>query len=112
MIPDERIRGAPPYMLYTAIEQGVKLEELLTKGRILVYTYHDREAPEGEHMHMHRKVLRSYNPQTRTVVLSKEGSRRILGNLDVPEKEFSFEELAEMSNINGCSVRPANWEIF
>lgn len=44
-------------------------------------------------MHRHRKVLRTYDPQTNTVLLSKMGSRRLLAESDTPDHEFTREEI-------------------
>ena len=87
------------------------METLLVKGRWLqTDKEHDYEAQE--HMHMYRQVLETYDPQTKTVLLSKKGSRRLKQELNTPDKRFSLQELIDNPDLNGCRVRPSDWHLF
>jgi hypothetical protein len=71
-----------------------QLVDILIAGRYLQSDFHDSvEKIKYGHMHLYRKILRDFNPQTKTVLLSKVGSRRLLQNLDEPDKQFTLEEL-------------------
>ncbi len=88
-----------PNDLSQLIDDLVPLEEILIKGRYLQSSIrHDRGGePDSEgyipHMHWYRKILNDFNLEVGTVLLSKEGSRRLLPNLEVPDREYSISEL-------------------
>ena len=68
---------------------GARLELLLTSGRLLQSDWHDTEGCKNGHMHLYRKILATYDPARDAVLLSKQGSRRLIGLLDEPDREFS-----------------------
>ena len=99
--------------LYMLIDGGYPLEKVLIKGRILRSDIHDRSGKPDErgllpHTHWHRKILRTYDPKTDTVLLSHRGSLNSLGNLDIPEKAFHPHELYDQD----WRVMPEDYEIF
>jgi len=101
--------------LHRYIEFGTHrypLDELLIEGRFLQSDFHDTEGCRDKHMHWYRKVLRTYDPERDVVLLSKQGSRRLVDNLDEPDKEFSTEELYEESLTMRWKVRPKDHELF
>ncbi len=101
------------YPLYRALEHGIPLERLLLEGRWLHSSTHDYEAHKaGEHMHFYRRVLKTFDPETQTVLLSKKGSRRLVRELETPDREYTLDELEENNAINGCNVRASNHELF
>ncbi len=87
-----------PNDLYKFIDRGDPLERILTEGRLLKSNRHDLgglcdENGLRNHIHWYRKILEDYDPESRTVLLSMEGSKRVMGNLDIPDRLFSIEEL-------------------
>lgn len=88
--------------------------EYLTDGRLLESDFHDAEGirATGSHMHWYRKILRGYDSEKGTVLLSQKGSRRLLKELDTPDKEFTLEELAREFEQNWWNLREANYELF
>ncbi len=104
--------GQGRYDLETYIESNVPLEELLVEGRFLQSDFHDAECPKNDHMHWYRKVLKTYDPEKDTVLLSKKGSRRLIDNLDDPEREFSRQELYEESIRMNWKVRPEDHKLY
>jgi len=83
-------------------------EKVLIKGRFLQLGWHDTEAEE--HMHMYREVLEDYDPETKTVLLSKEGSRRLRKELETRDKEYSLSELFAL--FGSSNVRSRGWDLF
>lgn len=95
-----------------AIEVGKPLEELLVAGRFLESDFHDAEGCQGDHMHWYKKVLKSYDPETDSVLLSEQGSRRLIDNLDKPDKEYSRQELYREATRMNWKVREADYHLF
>jgi len=88
-----------------------RLVEVLTEGRYLESDFHDTGG--SEHMHWYRKILETYNPETRTVLLSNVGSRRIMGELETPDKKFSLAELRGMDFIKmSWKVRETDYPLY
>jgi hypothetical protein len=79
--------------LYTFLDRNDNLEEVLIKGRFLQSDFHDTGCKSGEHMHWYRKILETYNPKTGVVLLSKPGSRRLIKELDTPDKLYTILDL-------------------
>ena len=63
-------------------------------------------------MHWYRRVLKTYDSETQTVLLSQKGSRRLTQELETPDREYTFEELERDNGINGMTIRPANHELY
>lgn len=63
-------------------------------------------------MHWYRKILKTYDPETKKVLLSKKGSRRLIENLQTPDKDYTLDDLERDNSINGCNVRPADHKLF
>tara|TARA_Y100000310_G_C20132023_1_gene556286 strand:+ start:111 stop:455 length:345 start_codon:yes stop_codon:yes gene_type:complete len=99
------------------IERGTPLDKLLVTGRVLESTFHDSDGPlndEGrrDHMHLYRKVLRTYDPDRDVVLLSQEGSRRLIDELDEPDREFSKNELYAEARRMWWKVREVDSKLF
>ena len=94
------------------------LEEILVEGRFLESDFHDHEAPINkengcrEHMHWYRKILKTYDPNKKCVLLSKVGSRRLIKSLDEPDKEFDYKALVEDDNKYVWMVREKDHKLF
>lgn len=69
-------------------------ESHLISGRWLEADVHDSEGGNSASMHIHRRILRGYDPAKGTVALSKEGSRRLATELQTFDKEFTLGELS------------------
>ncbi len=82
-----------------------EIEKLLTKGRLLENAKHDYDAIE--HMQIYRKILSDFDPIKRTILLSKEGSRRIPEKLEERDREFTLAELNEET----WQVRPGYYKL-
>ena len=92
-------------------------EMYLTEERLLSSPKHDTGGEPNEngllpHMHWYRKVLRTYDPKTQTIILSKKGSRRLIQNLDESDKEYSHKELEELARTEWLMIRSYEHEIF
>ncbi|MFA4953281.1 MAG: hypothetical protein WC584_03590 [Candidatus Pacearchaeota archaeon] len=99
------------------IEFGTPLEELLVEGRFLESDWHDTGAPKAEngcriHMHWYRKILKTYDSEKDAVLLSEKGSRRLIGNLDKPDKEYTKQELYGESVIMNWKVREKDCKLY
>ena len=94
------------------IEVEIPLEELVVAGRFLESDWHDAEGCQGDHMHWYKKVLETYDPETDSVLLSQQGSRRLLDNLDKPDKKYSRQELYEEALKMNWKVREADYHLF
>ncbi len=71
-----------------------ELKDILVEGRWLKSCFHDSKGgPEWGHMHRYRKILRTYDSETKKVLLSKIGSRRLVDELNTPDHEFTLDEL-------------------
>ncbi len=95
---DDQLRTSPPTNLYWVMDNEIPLEEVLTEGRILASSRHDYGGEPDEdgwrpHYHWHRKILRTFDPEKGTVLLSHEGSLRLIDRLDEPDREYTPEEL-------------------
>jgi hypothetical protein len=100
--------------LYALLEHHKEEEfsEILIKGRFLQSDGHDYgEDGLGREMHWHRKILETYNPKTRKVLLSKLGSRRLIKELDIPDKEFTISDLYK-EGLDGWMLRETDWKIW
>lgn len=93
--------------LYWLIDKGALLEQVLIEGRILSSACHDTSNPEI-HTHWHRRILHTYDPKRKTVLLSLKGSANSLNNLDIPERDFTPDELYSQD----WTVRASDYEIF
>jgi len=85
------------------------LENWLIKGRYLQTDCHDTSGEET--CHWHRKILKDYNPDTGLILLSEEGSLNSKQNLEIPDHEFTIEELYE-TRIAYWMLREKNWKLF
>jgi len=94
------------------IEWGTPLEEVLVEGRFLESDFHDSEGCKTEHMHWYKKILRTYDPKTDSVLLSEKGSRRLIENLDKPDREYSKQEIYEEALRMWWKVRETNYHLF
>lgn len=94
------------------IEVKTPLEELLVAGRFLESDWHDAEGCQNDHMHWHKKVLKTYDPEKDAVLLSKQGSRRLIENLDKPGREYSRKELYEEALEMSWKVRETDYRLF
>lgn len=91
---------------------GIPLQKVLVKGRFLESDSHDYEGcKNGNHMHWHYKILETYNPKTGKVLLSKKGSRRLIENLEIPDKKYSIEDLYD-DNLIYLMVREKDHKLF
>ncbi len=98
--------------LVSYMETEIPLQELLVEGRILESDFHDGEGCAEDHMHWHKKVLRTYDPKTDKVLLSKQGSRMSMANLDEPDREYSRQELVREADRMSWKVREKGSELF
>jgi|SRR3989344_6570447 len=94
------------------MEVNTPLEELLIEGRFLESDFHDSEGCKKEHMHWYKKILKTYNPEKDAVLLSKKGSRRLIENLNEPDREYSKQELYEEALRMWWKVREADYSLF
>ena len=94
------------------IEHKVPLEELLIEGRFLESDFHDGKGCVNDHMHWYRKVLKTYDPKKETVLLSKKGSRRLIDNLNEPEREFTKDELYKESLEMNWKIREKDYDLY
>ncbi len=96
------------------IDDAIKFwgpEAVLKKGRWIETGRHDAEScRSGQHMHMYVGILETYNPKTKTVLLSKEGSRRLRENLSTPDRAYSLDEVFEKWYFG--LIRPKNCDLF
>lgn len=98
--------------LYREMDANTPLERLLIEGRWLQSDGHDPDCPADDHMHWYRKILETYDPNTDTILLSKNGSRRLLANLGEPDKRFTRDELYEEALNESWMVRETDDELF
>ncbi|MBI5347308.1 MAG: hypothetical protein HZB66_01720 [Candidatus Aenigmarchaeota archaeon] len=94
------------------IEVGTPLEELLVAGRFLESDWHDCEGCKNDHMHWYKKVLKTYDSKKDAVLLSQQGSRRLIGNIDKPDREYSRQELYEEALKMDWKVREIDYPLF
>jgi hypothetical protein len=93
------------------IEVGTDLSKLLVKGRLLQSDWYDCEG-KPKHMHWCRKVLETYDSETDSVLLSEKGSRRLIDNLDKPDRVYSLEELYDDSLKMVWNVKEVDYELY
>ena len=92
---------------------SVDLGEIFVAGRWLKSMFHDSKGgPEWGHMHMYRKILTTYDPSTKTILLSKIGSRRLADELNTPDHEFGPDELYEEAYRYYWSLYGENHQLF
>jgi hypothetical protein len=94
-------------MFYSLIDNEVPPAKFLLEGIILSTDRHDTSNPKI-HTHWHRKVMQDYNPQTKSVLLSKEASANCLQNLQSPDKLFTIDELYS----GDWQIRSKEYKIF
>ena len=97
--------------LYQRLEFERPLSGILTKGRLLRGMFHDTTG-DSSHAHNYRKVLRDYDPETQSILLSKIGSRKRPHLLKEPEKEFSLDELFRDAESEHWRIEEAGEELF
>jgi|GEM_PF-1951532 len=92
--------------VYHLIDFGVRPEKLLLKDRYLEnYMRFDNEAENFQRIY--RRILEDHDTSKGTVFLSKEGSRRQIENLSIPDKEFTLSEIYD----HAWRVRPKDWKL-
>jgi len=94
------------------LEFETNLEELLIAGRFLESDAHDAEGCRNDHMHWYKKILATYDPKRDAILLSLQGSRRLLENLDKPDREYSRRELYEEALKMNWKVRETDYHLY
>lgn len=94
------------------IEFRRPLQDILIKGRFLESDFHDDEGCNEDHMHWYKKILGDYNLKTETILLSKKGSRRLLDNLNKPDRQYTRQELYNEASEMHWKVREADHNLF